>query len=557
MLHRTVRRSPLTAFALAAAVAVLPLAACSSDGWEPTTRAGTATTTTTGGTATGSGHTCDRPTEDPPTVAAVADAPADRTMTSFDGTTIRLHWFPAPGATAARPAPTVLMGPGWGLAGDTNTTKNAIFGALGIGQLNDDGYNVLTWDPRGFGRSSGVATVDAPDVEGRDVEAMLDWIATQPEAATDRPGDPRAGMVGFSYGGGIQLAVATIDCRVDALVPGIAWHSLGTSLYKGDIVKSGWVGILMQTADRVDPHVTSANDSGLRDGRISQADQDWFLARGPGRNIAKVTTPTLFVQGTVDTLFTLDEAVTNQASLVERGVPTAMVWFCGGHGACLTADGRTDFVDRATSAWLDRYLKDDTTADAGAPFQFVDQHDTLWSADAYPAADAHLDATGTGTLALQPTGGSGPLQNAPGALGFLVADIVPTRATNAVDVTLTPTAGVMALGAPEVTLTYRGTVPDGDAPTRVFAQLVDDSTGHVLGNQITPIEVTLDGADHTTTVPLETIAHRLEPGTTITLQLVATTTAYALPRLGGSVTFSAIDVRLPLVTHGLTETPDP
>ena len=50
----------------------------------------------------------------------------------------------------------------------------------------------------------------------------------------------------------------------------------------------------------------------------------------------------------------------------------------------------------------------------------------------------------------------------------------------------------------------------------------------------------------------QTIAQRLDPGQTLTLQLVATTTAYAKPRLGGEVTFERIVVELP-VAEGLTE----
>ena len=49
-------------------------------------------------------------------------------------------------------------------------------------------------------------------------------------------------------------------------------------------------------------------------------------------------------------------------------------------------------------------------------------------------------------------------------------------------------------------------MPANDRPTRVFAQLVDDTTGLVIGNQITPIEVTLDGQSHTAQVPMEMIA---------------------------------------------------
>jgi ABC-2 type transport system ATP-binding protein len=34
------------------------------------------------------------------------------------------------------------------------------------------------------------------------VQALLDWLAQQPEAQLDTAGDPRAGMTGVSYAGG-------------------------------------------------------------------------------------------------------------------------------------------------------------------------------------------------------------------------------------------------------------------------------------------------------------------------------------------------------------------
>ena len=109
------------------------------------------------------------------------------------------------------------------------------------------------------------------------------------------------------------------------------------------------------------------------------------------------------------------------------------------------------------------------------------------------------------------------------------------------------------VGAPQLTITYAGTTPDGVPPTRVFAQLVDDTTGLVLGNQITPIAVILDGQTHTVTVPLEMVAQTVIPGTTLTLQLVATTVAYAQPRLGGSVDFESIEISLPVMTDATAD----
>jgi len=133
----------------------------------------------------------------------------------------------------------VLMGPGWGGAGDENEAPGGT-----IARLREAGFNVLTWDPRGFGASGGIVTVNDAAFEGRDVQVLLDFVAAQPQAQLDAPGDPRAGMAGASYGGGIQFVTAAIDKRVDAITPQIAWHSLGTSLYREQIVKTGWAGLL-------------------------------------------------------------------------------------------------------------------------------------------------------------------------------------------------------------------------------------------------------------------------------------------------------------------------
>jgi ABC-2 type transport system ATP-binding protein len=485
--------------------------------------------------------------------APVADVPGDVDITSFDGISIRAHWFPVDGSSADDPRPTILMGPGWGQPGDTSTDAVGLFGVLNIASLWDAGYNVLTWDPRGFGASTGKAQVDSPDFEGRDVQYLLTWLADQPGVALDADGDATAGMVGGSYGGGIQLVTAALDCRVDALVPVIAWHSLGTSLYRNDTFKQGWSEILTQAArDSVDPHVTDAYDQGADTGVISEENSEWFLERGPGELVADIQAPTLLVGGTVDTLFTLDENVANHELLREAGTPTAMVWQCGGHGVCLTDPGDPAVVDRAIMAWLARYVRGDTAAEPVAPFTFVDQHGDHHVADAYPPAPGDpVEAEGSGRLDLVAEGGAGPITLPEGneeMLGPIVEAITPGRADNAVEVAVEVDDEAMIVGAPELTISYSGTVGDGERPTRVFAQLVDDASGLVVGNQITPVPVTLDGGDHELTIPIETIAHRAAAGSTLTLQIVATTPAYGEPRLGGEVDFADVHVSLPTVT---------
>ena len=82
-----------------------------------------------------------------------------------------------------------MIGPGWGGSGETNPDSGS------AGAFAKDGYNVLTWDPRGFGGSGGTVMIDHPEFEGRDAQALIDFIAQQPEAQLDGPGDPRVGHV--------------------------------------------------------------------------------------------------------------------------------------------------------------------------------------------------------------------------------------------------------------------------------------------------------------------------------------------------------------------------
>ena len=70
--------------------------------------------------------------------------------------------------------------------------------------------------------------------------------------------------------------------------------------------------------------------------------------------------PTFLVEGTADTLFTLNEAITNYAILKGNGVPAKLMWFCGGHGVCLTGAGPTGHIEAAVVAWLKRYVAGDT-----------------------------------------------------------------------------------------------------------------------------------------------------------------------------------------------------
>lgn len=482
---------------------------------------------------------------------AVPSGPIAFSINSFDGTTITGNYFRSP-ASDGRRAPTVLEGPGWGGAALTDPTAgtSTAGGVIGVAPLLANGYNVVSWNPRGFRTSTGQAQADSLLYEGRDVSAILNWVARQPWAQLDRPGDPAVGMVGGSYGGGVQWAAAALDRRIDAIAPDISWNSLKTSLYPNRTAKSGWATSLYATASgagqRDNPIIDTTFQQAATSVTLSPQGVG-FLGSWQRTNLAAwVHAPALILQGTVDTLFPLDEAAANYASVSRNRVPVKMVWFCGGHGVCLTNPGDTSVIERDTLAWLNRYVKRQHVS-TGAGFEWVDQNGAWHSAATYrpnTVGRGGVSAGGSGTLPLVATGGSGPYTG-PGAsqMGPL-AQLIATKASNAVNVPIQFNRATKVLGAPRLSVTYSGTAPG--STNRVLAQIVDNSTGVVLGSQLTPFPVTLDGRSHRVSVPMEYVAASASAGQSFTLQLVADSSQIDTHPAGGSVTFSKVSITLPV-----------
>ena len=255
-------------------------------------------------------------------------------VTSFDGTQLNVNFFPATGLTSGQTAPTVLEGSGWGLPAYPGSIGHdrldrrrhpAQFGAqlLGPATLTADGYNVVTWDNRGWYGSGGQVNLDSPAVEGRDVTAIINWLATQPGAELKGPNDPVVGMTGASYGGGIQLSAAAIDHRIAAIEPNMSWYSLVDSAVsrRGDQVRLGQPPLRRgrRSSAPLRPEVTklcASAQSGDRHPRRARFGQ----RRAPDR-IGQITTPTLLLAGTVDTLFPINGDIDTYDALRAAGTP--------------------------------------------------------------------------------------------------------------------------------------------------------------------------------------------------------------------------------------------
>ncbi|MYW76313.1 alpha/beta fold hydrolase, partial [Pseudonocardia sp. SID8383] len=167
-------------------------------------------------------------------------------------------------ATAASPAPAVLVAHGFG-GSKASVDSDAR-------ELAARGYVVQTWTARGFGASGGSIGLDDPDREVADASRLVDRLAARADVQRDADGDPRVGVTGGSYGGGLALLLAGYDRRIDAIVPVITWNDLGQALFPNNAVpagatppgtpaagagagdgvfKSGWAGVFFGSGGRV------------------------------------------------------------------------------------------------------------------------------------------------------------------------------------------------------------------------------------------------------------------------------------------------------------------
>ncbi|MFM8597928.1 MAG: CocE/NonD family hydrolase [Mycobacterium sp.] len=482
-------------------------------------------------------------------------------VTSFDGVGISTNYFPASDTQAGTTSPLVLNGPGLGAAGVTDpyALRGTEQFVPGPAVLRDANFNLITWDPRGEFASGGILQLDNPFYEGRDASAIISWAAENPLVELDGPGDPAVGMVGGSYGGGIQWVTAATDPRVDGIVPGISWNSQNSSLYPDDIFKSAWATVeslaLLTTGARINSQIYRAVLTGLLLGAIDESAQAVLGSSGPTSLLNQLQAPSLLIQSTVDTLFPLAQSVSNAETILANphGTILKMAWYCGSHGYCRNPNPTQDSgLVTDTIAWLETYVARIGDPAADIPrFQWWDQKGTRYTSDLLPFEDGFnqptpYTATGTGgMLPIIPViGGSGPLQgdNLPSFVtSFPYNGTFGTPAANALNVTVTPPVGRQIVGAPQLSFDYQG-IGNGKA---VFAQLIDNTTGLVVGNMVSAIPVTLDGQAGSVSIPLQDIVYTVGAGDSLTLQIVGYSSLFANSSIG-AINISNVQLDLPL-----------
>ncbi|MET9545204.1 alpha/beta fold hydrolase [Streptomyces sp. NPDC006627] len=298
------------------------------------------------------------------TAVASDDGPAvhrsDRTLRT-DGARIDTSYFTAGDAAAKRPA--VLIGHGFG-GSKADVREQAE-------NLARDGYAVLTWSARGFGRSTGKIGLNDPKGEVADVSKLIDWLAKRPEVRLDKAGDPRVGVTGASYGGAVSLLAAGHDRRVDAIAPQITYWNLADALFPDGVFKKMWTGSFITTGggcEQFEKQLCAMYNRVAVAGEPDQKARELLAARSPAAVGDRIKVPTYLVQGQTDSLFPLGQGDAIARALRANGAPVTVDWIAGGHdgGEREAERGR---VEKRVGAWFDRYLKGDKGADTGPAFR--------------------------------------------------------------------------------------------------------------------------------------------------------------------------------------------
>jgi predicted acyl esterase len=413
--------------------------------------------------------------------------------------------------TAEGPHPAVLMTHGWG--GDKRQLR-----PLAEAYASRDFY-VLAYTSRGFGKTedregSGGQVNSTSELERRDASALIDYLASQDAVMNDGENDPRVGMDGVSYGGGIQLRTAAEDDRLDAIVPRATWYDLAQALAANGVVKTGWLRALELGANQaaptgdVAPDVNQTSTAILERGFLTEEDVEFYQSRSPV-TYGGIDTPALLIPEWTDQLFPTNQGVDNFRKIQESGADTTLI--VGQDGTHILGQGddfppgsglSRQFVGQQAIRWLDAYLRGD--GDPGlATYHYFD-------ADA--AADAESPADAFQSAQTFPPYERQSLSHSFGRTVELTGGDA-----NVVTVDREITEETELNGIPELTVEA---TPTGEGPSHLFVaiQRVREGEPETIKQQITPYR--LEESDEIT-VDLFGIQATFQPGDVLRVALSA------------------------------------
>ena len=473
---------------------------------------------------------------------------------------------------ANTPAPAILLAHGFG-GSKTDLDSEAR-------SLARHGYVVLAYTARGFGRSGGLIHLDAPSFEVADASKLISYLATLPQVLKDAPGDPRVGVAGSSYGGGLALLVSAYDKRVDAVAADITWNDLSQALFPNaaggqpGVFKKLWAGQLFASATgrtggacgRFAPDLCAAYQKAASTGEPDASILSLLRASSPASVLNKITAPTLLSQGEQDSLFPLGQADENAMGIAANGTPVKVIWRSGGHdGGTLTSD-----LVGYLQGWFDPVLlkrgQVDTSFDVTVPGAGISSatganvSQSLRVDRGYTRARTErVNVVGFPQTVYAPAGGSPAAVTSVPGLGSLLGTAArvtgsQTLSASPGQVAIFPSAPLASslLLAGSSTLRLEVTA-HGATDATLFAsvhQLGSDGSDTMLAGLVSPIRLTglVAEVPKTVTVALPGVVRNVPAGDRLVVEVATTDLAYQLPTSPRSYTISAPDRTVAVAT---------
>ena len=333
---------------------------------------------------------------------------AEATITSFDGTQLAaVVYSPVTADTLPDGSPprwgVVVALHGWGffkeqfegVGGATGApvpadpSGNAEYTVNRLEAYALKGLVAVAYDARGFGRSTGTATVAGP-AEMQDLDAVLDHVEQH------YPTNGLVGLVGQSYGGGQAYLALADNPRITTAVPMYGWVDLYHGLLPGNVPKAQWAAELVGvgavgTKGQLSPMIAEwlQKAATRTDLETVKAQMD---ARSALDRLSTVEKPLLICQGLQETLFPQADLAWESSA----GFTRALI-YTGGHGEdpeeCWAAS--TDWFlyflagrDTGVDAWP--ALRSVDASNQGGALAYTDFPQPAWQTRYLRAIDSTL-----------------------------------------------------------------------------------------------------------------------------------------------------------------------
>ena len=487
-----------------------------------------------------------------------------------DGTHLRMTVY-QPAIKRGLSAPLLIHAHGWAIG--RMQRPFSIYGKLivtGKSALRawDEGYWVISYDQRGEGASSGhVGLMDA-DKEPKDVSKIIDW-GLKNLSISNVDDKPAIGMIGESYGGGVQLLASAQDARITTIVPLTAWYNLDDALFPNNVPKTDWLLFLGLTGYAIQPlrmdhraaistlsEVFGKGDPKLR----ARLRENGLVAHCSGSE--KPHADALLIHGMRDALFPLNQALDIRECLQRSNRDVRLIAVEDGHllpfsqsspklsmpvwhvQDQVTCDGHVFQIANIIADWLNGKLRNDSAALARVPDlcitgdDAIDHHLPTLVWQDFAAARIHSSATGWLEYVARP-------------LDFVVHAMTPSGLPSDwqkprdgwIRPAQIPLVAVKEstwiAGVPKVSLKF---IDHNRQSATIFLSLAvwtpGSGTYHVLNQQVTPAR-----ADHAVNgqldIDLNAVRYKLSKGQVLGLLVQGHSNQF---RLGGSGFFTSTGI---------------